>query len=311
MQDKRPLLGGVELGGTKCVCVIGTGPDDVKMRIVLPTGIDSEVTFAAIEAALRHGMSLHGQIAALGIASFGPIELSRDSPAFGTITSSVKPGWRDVRVAARLAHAFAVPIGIDTDVNGAALAEARWGAGAGLGDFVYLTVGTGIGVGWMAGGRLVHGFGHPELGHLRIARKAGDVWTGACPYHGDCVEGLASGPAIAARTGVPADRIPADHPVWSIVAHALGQLLQAVVLAAAPRRILVGGGVVQGRPELIGAARRELLASLNGYLDLDRLAGDMERYVTAPGLGASAGPLGALALAQDAATDSPGWRPRP
>lgn len=321
MQDQRaigegaphegPLLGGVELGGTKCICVIGTGPGDVRMRTTLPTGRDAHATLSAIEAALRHGIARHGPIRALGIASFGPIELARGSPAFGTIGSTVKPGWSEVPVAERLARAFLVPLGVDTDVNAAALAEGRWGAAAGLADFAYVTVGTGIGVGLVSGGRLVHGFGHPELGHLRIARKPGDDWPGACPYHGDCVEGLACGPALAARTGLPADRIPADHPVWDLAAHALGQLLQAVVLAAAPRRILVGGGVAQARPTLIDAARAALAASLNGYLDLARLVGDMNRYVIAPGLGAAAGPLGALALALDAATGSSGWRPPP
>ncbi len=298
----RPLLGGVELGGTKCVCLLGTGPDDISVRTSLPTGNDPHTTLNGIEAILRNGMALHGPIQALGVACFGPLDLARHSPTFGTITSTVKPGWCNAPVAAHLQRAFDVPFGFDTDVNGAALAEGRWGAAAGLTDYAYVTVGTGVGVGLVVNGCLVHGFGHPELGHIRIARKAGDGWPGACAYHGDCVEGLASGTAIAARAGVPAQLILADDGVWELAAHALAQLLQTLVLATAPRRILVGGGVLQGRPGLLPLMRRQLTESLNGYLDLGGLTGDLDQYVIAPGLGALAGPSGALALAADALT---------
>jgi len=294
------LLGGVELGGTKCVCLLGTGPDDIRVQISVPTGSDPHTTLSRIEEILRNGMSQHGPIQALGIASFGPLDLARQSPTFGAITSTVKPGWRNTPVAAPLARAFNVPVGFDTDVNGAALAEGRWGAAAGLADYAYITVGTGVGVGLVVNGCLAHGFGHPELGHIRIARKAGDDWPGACAYHGDCVEGLASGPAIAARAGVPAHLIPADSWVWEPVTHALAQLLHALVLATAPRRILVGGGVLQERPELLKQMRQQLMESLNGYLNLGALTGDLDRYVVSAGLGPLAGPLGALALAADA-----------
>ncbi len=299
MIQGRPLLGGVELGGTKCVCLLGTGPDDIRIRTSVPTGSDPSNTLSRIEELLRNGMSLHGPMEAFGIASFGPLDLSRESPTFGAITSTVKPGWRNTSVAARLQSAFNVPMGFDTDVNGAALAEGRWGAATGLADYAYVTVGTGVGVGLVVNGCLAHGFAHPELGHIRIARKAGDGWPGACAFHGDCVEGLASGTAIAARTGVPAQLIPADDGVWELVAHALSQLLHTLVLATAPRRILVGGGVVEERPELFRLMRRHLLESLNGYLDLGGLTGDLDLYVVPPGLGALAGPLGALALAAD------------
>ena len=167
-----------------------------------------------------------------------------------------KPGWRSIRIAGRLAEALDVPVAFDTDVNGAALAEGRWGAGRNLEDFAYITVGTGVGVGLVANGRLVHGFAHPELGHIRIARKPGDDWRGICAFHGDCVEGLASGQAIAARAGMPAHQIPVDHPTWEFAAHALSQLLHTLVLATAPRRILVGGGVVEARPVLLEHLRR-------------------------------------------------------
>ena len=300
MTASKPLLGGVELGGTKCVCLLGTGPDDIRVQTSVPTGDDPAMTLGRIEAILRGAVATHGAIHALGIASFGPLDLARGSPSYGFITSTPKPGWRNTRVADRLAQAFDVPVGFDTDVNGAALAEGRWGAARDLEDFAYITVGTGVGVGLVAGGRLVHGFAHPELGHIRVARRSGDLWRGVCEFHGDCVEGLASGVAIAARAGMPAHQVPADHPAWEPAAHALAQLLHTLVLATAPRRILVGGGVIEARPAILEQVRRELLSSLNGYLDLQALAGPVDRYVISPGLGSLAGPLGALALAADA-----------
>ncbi len=301
MTNPKPLLGGVELGGTKCVCLIGTSPEDIRVEIPVPTSTDPEVTLSRVEEILTNGISQHGPIQALGIASFGPIDLSRSSRTYGYVTSTVKPGWQQVSVAARLARALKVPVGFDTDVNGAALAEGRWGTAKDLADYAYVTVGTGVGVGLVVNGSLAHGFGHPELGHIRIARKADDNWRGACAYHQDCVEGLASGVAIAARSGTPAHLISAQDPIWELVAHALAQLLHTLVLATAPRRILVGGGVVQARPELLPQIRQHLLASLNGYLKLDELIGPLSRYIVPPGLGASAGPLGALALALEAA----------
>ena len=299
MMADRPLLGGVELGGTKCVCLIGTGPTDIRAQVSIPTDGDSNVTLSRIEAVHREWREVHGPIAALGIASFGPIDLDRASSSYGCITSTAKPGWRNTDVARRLARLFPVPVGFDTDVNGAALAEGRWGAAQRLADFAYVTVGTGIGVGLVVDGRPAYGFSHSELGHIRVARKAGDHWQGACAFHGDCVEGLASGGAIAARAGLPASELAADSPVWGLVAHTLAQLLHTIVLATAPRRILIGGGVPEGRPELLGRVRRQLLDSLNGYLRLDHLAGGLDGYAVAPGLGSQAGPLGALALAAD------------
>ena len=300
MTSAKPLLGGIELGGTKCVCLIGTGPDDVRARASIPTGNDPAATLRQLEHELRKGVSVHGPIAALGIASFGPLDLDRRSPAYGSITSTTKRGWRNVPIATSFASIFNVPIGFDTDVNGAALAEYRWGAARDLADFAYVTVGTGVGVGLVVGGRTVCGFTHSELGHIRIARIPGDRFAGACTFHGDCVEGLASGAAIAARMGVAAERISAQDPVWDLVAHALSQLLHTLVLATAPRRILIGGGVAAGRPELFPRMRSLLVESLHDYLDLERLTGGMERYVVPPGLGSLAGPLGALALAADA-----------
>jgi fructokinase len=300
MNGPRPLLCGVELGGTKCVCLLGTGPDDIVAQVTFPTTPDPSATLEPIAGVLRSWKETYGPFAAIGLASFGPLDLRPASHGFGHITSTVKPGWAGVDVVDRLGRVHGVPIGFNTDVNGAALAEGRWGSARALADFAYITVGTGVGVGLVVGGKPVFGCNHCELGHIRIARRPGDLWPGICKFHGDCVEGLASGPAIAARAGVSAERVPDDDPAWELAAHALTQLVHTIVLATAPRRILVGGGVVQARPQLLGHVRRLLTQSLNGYLDLEELTGGVDRYVVPPGLGALAGPLGALALAAQA-----------
>jgi fructokinase len=296
----RPLLCGVELGGSKCVCLIGTGPDDIAAQVTVPTGSDPGATLKQIEEILRSWKGIYGSFSALGLASFGPLDLRADSPTFGHITSTVKPGWSGTDVVGRLSRDLSVPIGFNTDVNSAALAESRWGHARGLADFAYITVGTGVGVGLVVGGKPVFGCNHTELGHMRIVRRQGDMWPGICHFHGDCVEGLASGPAIAARTGISAEKVSDDSPVWELVAHALAQLLHTIVLATAPRCILIGGGVFQARPQMFERVRRLLVESLNGYLDLENLTGEIARYVVPPGLGALAGPLGALAIAADA-----------
>jgi fructokinase len=300
MSALRPLLGGVELGGTKCVCLIGTAPDDVRAQLSIPTGADPQATLERIERTLRDWQNAHGAIAALGIASFGPLDLAPQSASYGFITSTTKPGWCHTDVAGRLARAFNVPVGFNTDVNGAALAEGRWGAAQGLRDFAYITVGTGIGVGLVVDGRPIFGFSHTELGHIRVARHPGDDWPGACAFHGDCLEGLASGTAIAQRVGVRADSLGEHDPVWTLVTHALAQLLQTLVLATAPQRILLGGGVMHAQRHLFAPLRRELQRSLNHYLEAPQLGAHIEDYIRPPGLGDRAGPLGALALAHDA-----------
>lgn len=300
MTASANLLAGVELGGTKCVCILGTRPDDVRARIQIPTE-EASRTLDQVTAILRAWRARHGPIAALGIGSFGPLEVRGDSSAYGRIISTSKPGWSHTDVAGPLGECLGVPVGLGTDVEGAALAEARWGAARGLGDFAYVTVGTGVGVGLIVAGGPARGFGHPELGHIRVVRQRGDHWPGICPFHGDCLEGLVSGPAIAARVGAPAESLADEHPVWTSVAFALGQLLHTLVLATAPRRILIGGGVIGPRPYLFEYIRTELARSLAGYRSSRELS-DLGRYVASPGLGAAAGPLGALALAANAAT---------
>ena len=193
------LYAGVELGGTKCICVLGTGPDDIREQVYIPTGDNPDLALSQMEAEFRNWHQKHGAIKALGIASFGPVDLNVNSSTYGYITSTPKSGWGNTNVAGRLLKVYerldvkSIKLGVDTDVNGAALAEGRWGAAQGLDNFAYITVGTGVGVGLVVANRTVHGFSHPELGHIRIVRMAGDAWPGACPFHGDCVEGLVSG----------------------------------------------------------------------------------------------------------------------
>jgi fructokinase len=251
MVSVPPLVAGIELGGTKIVCLLARGPEDIEDRVQFPTTRPDE-TLAAIE----HVLDGWGKFEALGIASFGPVSIDRSAADYGHITSTPKPHWAGTDVAKRLAKRYTVPTGFHTDVVGAALAEARWGAAKGLGDIAYATVGTGIGVGLIAGGKPVDGLTHSEFGHLRPDRLPGDDWIGLCPFHGGCVEGLAAGPAIGARAGKRGEDIAADDPVWDPVAHVLGQLCHTLVLTGVPRRIVMGGGVM-ARLRRAARARRQ------------------------------------------------------
>jgi fructokinase len=290
------LLAGVELGGTKCVCILGTGPDDIRARVTIPT-LDPDTTLDSIAAVIQKWREQAGPPVALGVASFGPIDLRRDSPTYGCMGATPKRGWANADIAGYFTRRFALPVGITTDVIGAALAEGRWGDAQGLSDYAYITVGTGIGAGLIVAGQSVFGCHHPEVGHARIVRARGDTWPGNCPFHGDCIEGLASGPAIEARSGKPAGSLESDSPVWETVVHALAQLNHLLVVTAAPQRILMGGGVMGAQPHLFPRIRRAVLESLNGYLHIPQVLNDIDRFIAPPGLGTLAGPLGALAIA--------------
>jgi fructokinase len=308
MSPPAKLLAGVELGGTKCVCILGTGPDDVRATERLPTG-EREATLKAVEAVLDRWRAQFGAPRALGIASFGPVDLRPGSPTWGHITSTSKAGWVDTDVAPRIARRVGVPVGLDTDVNGAALAEGRWGAARGLDDFAYVTVGTGIGVGSIVRGRSIFGINHTELGHIRVARVKGDTFAGVCPYHGDCIEGLASGPAIEARAGKPAAELAPDDPAWDFVVHGLAQLMHTMVLTTAPARIFLGGGVMSAQAHLFERIQHELERSLAGYVGAPEVGPGLAQFIVPPGLGTMAGPLGALALAADADSHAAAARP--
>ena len=283
---------GVELGGTKCVAILAHGPDQVLARETLPTTSPGE-TIGALVSILEKWRSNEG-IEALGIASFGPVDLDESSTSYGHVTTTPKPGWAGVDVIGPLRRAAGVRAMFDTDVNGAALAEMRWGSGRRFEDFAYVTVGTGVGVGLIANGLPMRGFAHCELGHIRVARLVGDDFPGSCPFHGDCVEGLAAGPSLIARVGADeVKQLKSDDPVWASVAWALAQLCHAIVCASAPRAIAIGGGVLDNQPHLLERIEAMLTESLNGYMILPRDGA----YVRAPVLGQNAGPLGAIALA--------------
>jgi fructokinase len=301
----QTVLCGIELGGTKCICLLGNARGEIHVQSTLPTGRDPQVTLARIEAILEEWEIAYGPLAALGIASFGPLELRRDAAQYGCVGNSSKPGWAYIDLVGYFARRFRGPIGLTTDVIAAALAEARWGAARDLSDFAYVTVGTGIGVGVIASGKPLIGRHHPELGHARAQRLPGDTWPGICSFHGDCIEGVASGPAIQARSGASAGTLRADHPVWEPVAHALGQLAHTLVVGFGPERILVGGGVACAQAHLFPRVRKHLTESLNGYLEIDTVEGGLESFIVPPGLGDLAGPLGALAVAADAYATGP------
>lgn len=298
----RPLIAGVELGGTKTICILAAAPDDVRDEVRVATTTPEE-TLRAVRAVVERWKAQSGYDA-IGIGSFGPLDLDPASAGHGRIVSTPKPGWSGADVLG-LAAGLGVPAALDTDVNGAALAEGRWGAARGLDSWTYVTVGTGIGVGSIVDGRPVRGLGHSEAGHLRVPRLEGDVWPGACPYHGDCAEGLACGPAIRAHTGRAAETLPPDDPVWDSVVHALAGLFHNLTLTALPQRILLGGGVGAGQAHLGPRLREALKASLNDYGTAARI--DFEQFLQPPGLGDRAGPLGAIALglsALEAKSDS-------
>lgn len=291
----RPRAG-IELGGTKCVCTLARSPEDILDQRTVPTTRPDE-TLPAILAILHEWRAAHG-FAALGIASFGPIDLDPQSPRHGQILATTKAAWPGTDVRGILSEPFAVPVGFDTDVNGAALAEMAWGAAQGIADFAYVTVGTGVGVGLVVHGKPTRGIGHSEIGHIRVPRLPNDDQPSFCRFHDDCVEGLASGSALALRLGgrTPGE-VDAGDPIWDPVVHTLAAMCHAIVCATGPRRIAIGGGVVNGQPHLLGRIEAALRASLNGYMTLP----DSGPYIVAPALGDQAGPLGAIAVADMAA----------
>ncbi|NKB66673.1 MAG: ROK family protein [Candidatus Latescibacteria bacterium] len=299
MPNTSPLFGALEAGGTKFICAVGTAPDDIRAQ----SRIDTQSPAATLEAVIdffRRSAAEHGPMAAVGIGSFGPVDLHPDSPAYGHITTTPKPGWAHTDLVGPLQAALDVPVGFDTDVNAAALGEYRWGAAQGLDTFIYLTIGTGIGGGGLVEGRLLHGLLHPEMGHIPLPRDTTrDPYQGYCPFHGDCFEGLASGPALEDRWGLPADQLPPDHPAWSLQAHYLAVGLASFIYTLSPQRLVLGGGVMD-QAHLFPLVRQELATLINGYLQIDELDQGLDQFVVPPGLGPRAGLCGALVLAAQA-----------
>lgn len=290
-------FGGIEAGGSKWVCAIGDGAAGVLAIETIPTTTPEETISRAAEF-----FKQSGPVDGVGVASFGPIDIRRGSPTWGYITTTPKPGWAHTDVVGKLRAALEIPVAFDTDVNAAALAEWRWGAAVGLDTFSYITVGTGIGGGAIVNGRLVHGLLHPEIGHMRIPHdRARDRFDGVCPYHGDCLEGLASGEAIRQRWGRPAEELSADLAVWELESEYLAFGLMNVICALSPQRIVVGGGVPKQRT-LLSLLRRRLQELLAGYFNAPELTQPdaIDRYIVPPALGDQSGVLGAIELARTA-----------
>jgi fructokinase len=295
------LYGAIEAGGTKFVCAVGTGPDDLRAQVRLPTTTPAETLGRCIDFFRNQP-----KVEALGVGCFGPIELRRGTPGYGHVTTTPKPGWANADVVGPLQQALGVPLGFDTDVNGAVLGESRWGAARGLDTALYVTIGTGIGGGALVGGKLAHGLVHPEMGHLLLPREPDDAsFEGVCPFHGGrCWEGVASGPALERRWGCRAETLPAPHPAWDLQARYVASALTTLVLVLSPERVILGGGVMQAE-QLFPLVRSHLLRSLGGYVSADALVHGIDSYVVPPLLGQRAGIAGALALAELAAGEPP------
>jgi len=288
------LFGGIEAGGTKFVCAVGSGPDQIESIDKFPTTNPKETLNHAVDFFEKSNSPMN----AIGIASFGPIDLHPSSPTYGQITTTPKPGWQNVDIVGRIESALGLPVAFDTDVNGAALAEHRWGAAQSDDTFVYLTIGTGIGGGGMVAGKLIHGMLHPEMGHMPLPRDPErDPFTGICPYHGDCLEGLAAGPAIEARWGVRGEQLGGNHPAWELEAHYLALGLMNIITILSPTKIILGGGIMQ-QPNLLALVRHEVQSLLNEYIQAPQLFDGIDEYIVQPALGDQTGVLGAIALAQ-------------
>jgi fructokinase len=287
------IYGGVETGGTWIVCALGTGPAQITAHDTFPTEAPPETLDR-----IAGFFTAHRRPEAIGIGSFGPVDPDPRSATWGHVTTTPKPGWAHTSVAPVLRDRLELPIAFDTDVNAAAIAEHRWGAGRGMESLCYLTVGTGIGAGLLIDGRPRHGLIHPEVGHMRLPHDwERDPFAGSCPAHGDCWEGLASGEAMRRRWGVAPAELDDDHPAWDLEADYLALGILSIVCVVSPHRVIAGGGVLQ-RPALMPAVQSRLRALLAGYLESPLLRDEIDRYLVAPELGDRAGVLGAIALAE-------------
>lgn len=298
-----PLIGAIEAGGTKFRVAIGSGPHDIRAETTVATG-GAGKTLAGVVAFLR-GSGL--RIAAAGVGAFGPIDLDPASASYGRLLATPKQGWSGVDLLGPIREGLGVPVAVDTDVGAAAVAEHRWGAGRGVDDLVYITVGSGIGAGLIIDGKVHHGAGHPEAGHMPVRRRPGDHFEGSCPFHGDCLEGMAAGPALEARWGAPGDDLADRDEVWELEAAYLAQAVQTLTYVVAPQRVVLGGGVMQ-QPGLVERIAVGVARALGGYGASPALQEGTEGYVVAAGLGQDAGLLGALALGSDVVRAGGSWR---
>jgi fructokinase len=297
--DKVTLnyFAGVETGGTNIKCIIASDPSHVISEMVFPT-LDPEPTLQKVIEFFSVGEKRYSiPITSMGIGGFGPLDLDPSSATFGSVTSTPKLAWQNFPLLSKLTQAFSFPVAIDTDVNAALLGETRWGAGIGFTDLVYVTVGTGIGGGILSNGKLIHGLIHPELGHMLIRHDFQvDPFEGFCPFHKDCLEGLASGASLAARWHTNPEQLPNNHPAWELEADYLAQMCINLTLTVSPQRIIIGGGVPQ-HENLLALIRLKFQSLLNSYLVSASLEEKIESYIVPPMLGNRAGIFGTVALA--------------
>lgn len=290
------LFGGIEAGGTKFVCAVGSNPDDLRDEIRFDTTSPDKTIYRAIE--YFREQSLGERLLAIGIGSFGPVDLNRGSSTYGYITSTPKPHWANTDFYGKIRDSLNITVGIDTDVNAAALGEYKWGAARGLANFIYLTIGTGIGGGGMINGRLLHGLLHPEMGHVFIPHDIKtDPYEGKCPFHKNCFEGLASGPALKDRWGEPAENLSEDHKAWDLEAKYISLALINYICTLSPQRIIIGGGVMEQK-RLLSLIHEKVRGMLNNYIGVTELRENIEKYIVMPELGNKSGILGAIALAK-------------
>lgn len=294
MAPKQELFGGIDAGGTEFKCIVAADPSNIVAEATVAVG-DPQQTMAECVNFFHKTTKQVGPIGRLGVGCFGPLELNRLSSEYGQIASTPKPHWQGTPILAYFRDALGIPVVLETDVNAALLGEVQWGEGAELHSVVYVTVGTGIGAGVMIDGRLVHGERHPEAGHMFISRHGDDNFQGACPFHGDCLEGLASGPALADRWQKDPKKLPDDHPAWSLEAHYLATMCVNLALMYSPQKIIFGGGVMR-RQVLLPLVRKSYLAQINAYLGGQEES--MDTFITPAFLGSRAGSLGAIALAR-------------
>ena len=288
------LLGGVEAGGTKFRCAIGTRRGAILEATTIATRAPQDTVRDIGEFFQSHKARF--PVGALGIASFGPVDLHPESPLYGHITSTPKLEWRDYNIVGHVGQVTGIrEIAFDTDVNAAVLAEAKWGAGRNIDPLLYLTLGTGIGGGAIANGAIIHGLLHPEMGHIKIPREPEDKFEGCCPAHGDCFEGLASGNAMARRWGLPAEDLPRSHDAWKLETRYVAQALANLILTLSPKRVILGGGLTNKlRWSVLRDRVQKLMA---GYLHAPELTARIDQYIVSPGLGDDSGVAGAIALA--------------
>lgn len=290
--------GAIEAGGTKFVCSIASDPDHYFEEVRFPTTKPEETIRRSIDFFQEQKKKY--SIQSIGVASFGPIDMNKKSPYYGYITSTPKPFWDHADVIGPLERELGLPCVFDTDVNGAALAEYRWGNPQGVDSLVYYTIGTGVGAGVIINGKPVHGMLHPEAGHVYLSQdKKLDPYAGHCPYHHNCMEGLCSGPAIQERLGIPASELGIDHPFWPVLANYLAQACVDQILMISPGKIVLGGGVMH-QEQLFPMIRKEVIRLLNGYIQTPSILEHIDDYITPPVLGDRAGACGAVALAQSA-----------